>query len=313
MKQLMNNDTPFLINLPQPFPGLERFIGAWVIPAPVTIVVDVGPKSSIPRLIQALRDRGLERIDYVFLSHIHIDHAGGLGPFLAEFPLAQAVCHAQGRKHLLDPGKLWEGSLKTLEDMALAYGPIDPVPEDRLIGHADFSLPGLTILETPGHAPHHLSFDYQGKLFAGEGAGIYLPFWDGLYLRPPTPPRFFFDQAVASVDQMLSMEDRPIYFAHLGAFPHSREILKDYRQQLYRWLDCTRQALESHPADPLKAAAETLLSQDPCLKNFRFMDKGSQQRERTFMQNSLAGFAGYLGNPELFRLDKNSRHEPMIG
>ena len=284
----------FLINLPQPFPGLERFIGAWVLPAPVTIVVDVGPKSSIQRLIQALKARGLERIDYVFLSHIHIDHAGGLGPFLAEFPLAKAVCHAQGRKHLLDPGKLWEGSLKTLKEMAQAYGPIDPVPEDRLIGHADFSLPGLTILETPGHAPHHLSFDYGGKLFAGEGAGVYLPFWEGLYLRPPTPPRFFFDQAVASVDQMLALADRPIFFAHLGAFPHSREILGEYRKQLYRWLDATRQALESHSADPLEASAEALLNQDPCLKNFRLMDEKTQQRERTFMQNSLAGFAGYL-------------------
>jgi len=244
--------------------------------------------------IDALKAQRLDRIDYVFLSHIHIDHAGGLGPFLAEFPLARAVCHAQGRKHLLDPVKLWEGSLKTLKEMALAYGPIDPVPEDRLIAHSDFSLPGLTILETPGHAPHHLSFDYQGKLFAGEGAGIYLPFREGLYLRPPTPPRFFFDQAVASVDRLLSLADRPIFFAHLGAFPNSREILREYRQQLYRWLEATRQALGSNPADPLAAAAEALLNQDPCLKNFRFMDEKTRERERTFMQNSLAGFAGYL-------------------
>jgi glyoxylase-like metal-dependent hydrolase (beta-lactamase superfamily II) len=178
--------------------------------------------------------------------------------------------------------------------MAQAYGPIAPVPEDRLIPHTDSSLPGLTILETPGHAPHHLSFDYEGKLFAGEGAGIYLPFWDGVYLRPPTPPRFFFDQALASVDQMLTLEDRPIYFAHLGLFPHSREILQKYRDQLFLWLDCTRQALEAHPADPLEAAATALLRQDPCLKNFQYMDEKAQHRERTFMQNSLAGFAGYL-------------------
>ncbi len=285
---------PFSNRSPPTVPGLEQFIGAWVIPGPPTIVVDVGPRSSIQGLIQDLKARGLERIDYVLLSHIHIDHAGGLGPFLAEFPLAKAVCHAQGRKHLLDPGKLWEGSVKTLKEMALAYGSIEPVPEERLIGHPDFFLPGLTILETPGHAPHHLSFDYQGKLFAGEGAGIYLPFRDGPYLRPPTPPRFFFDQAVASVDQMLALADRPIFFAHLGAFPHSREILREYRQQLYRWLNATRQALESHPDDPLEAAATALLNQDPCLKNFRLMDEKAQQRERTFMQNSLAGFAGYL-------------------
>jgi glyoxylase-like metal-dependent hydrolase (beta-lactamase superfamily II) len=290
----MTTAPPFLIDLPQPFPGLERFIGAWIIPGPITIVVDVGPQSSISLLIRELKARGLEWIDYVFLSHIHIDHAGGLGTFLSAFPMVRAVCQAQGRKHLLDPAKLWEGSLKTLKEMAQAYGPIAPVPEDRLIPHTDFSLPGLTILETPGHAPHHLSFDYEGKLFAGEGAGIYLPFWEGVYLRPPTPPRFFFDQALASVDQMLTLEDRPIYFAHLGLFPHSREILQKYRDQLFLWLDCTRQALEAHPASPLEAAAAALLLQDPCLKNFQYMDEKAQQRERTFMHNSLAGFAGYL-------------------
>jgi hypothetical protein len=93
---------------------------------------------------------------------------------------------------------------------------------------------------------------------------------------------------------MLALADRPIFFAHLGAFPHSRKILREYRKQLYRWLESTRQALESHPDDPLEAAAEALLHQDPCLKNFHSLDENTQQRERTFMQNSLAGFAGYL-------------------
>ena len=291
------DNRPFLIELPQSFPGLERFIGAWVVPGPVTILVDVGPKSSIRLLTKELKARGLERIDYVLLSHIHIDHAGGLGSFLSAFPMARAVCHARGRKHLLDPATLWKGSLKTLKEMARAYGPIDPVSGDRLIAHTDFSLPGLTVLETPGHAPHHLAYDYEGRLFAGEGAGIYLPFWDGVYLRPPTPPRFFFDQALASVDRLLTLEDRPIYFAHLGLFPHSREILQQYRDQLFLWLNVTRKALQDHPADPLKAAAAGLLQQDPCLKNFQYMDEGAQQRERTFIQNSLAGFAGYLREP----------------
>ena len=182
--------------------------------------------------------------------------------------MARAVCHAQGRKHLLDPGKLWEGSLKTLKEMALAYGPIDPVPEDRLIGHTDFSLPGLTILETPGHAPHHLSFDYQGKLFAGEGAGVYLPFWEGPYLRPPTPPRFFFDQAVASVDHMLALADRPIFFAHLGAFPHSREILREYRKQLYRWLECYPAGPGVPPRRSVGSGGRSAVESGPLSKKF---------------------------------------------
>jgi glyoxylase-like metal-dependent hydrolase (beta-lactamase superfamily II) len=290
----MSEKNPFLITLPQPYPGLDRFIGAWVIPGPPNIVVDTGPASSLARLAAALKDRGLRRIDYVFLSHIHIDHAGGLGLFLDHFPGTLAVVHAKGLKHLVDPAKLWAGSRKTLQDMAEAYGPIAPVPAERLIAHTDFTLPGLEIIETPGHAPHHLAFDYQGRLFAGEAAGVYLPFRDRLYLRPPTPPRFFFDQAAASVDSLLALADRPVYFAHLGLYPHSREILRAYRNQLDYWLATADWALQKNPADPLPLAVEKILAEDPLLKDFPSLNEADQGRERYFTQNSLAGFVGYL-------------------
>ncbi|MBI5586711.1 MAG: MBL fold metallo-hydrolase [Deltaproteobacteria bacterium] len=292
--RISDDGPPFLITLPQPYPGLERFIGSWVIPGPPTIVVDTGPASSVDRLAAEIKDRGLNRIDYIFISHIHIDHAGGLGLFLRHFPTARAVVHASGLKHLVNPAKLWAGSLKTLQDMAAAYGPIEPVPADRLSAHTDFALPGLQILETPGHAPHHLAFDYEGQLFAGEAAGVYLPYWDRLYLRPPTPPRFFFEQAVTSVDRLRTLPDRPIYFAHLGFYPHSREILGAYRDQLYYWLDTADRALKENPADPVAQTAERLLAEDPRLKDFQSLDEAEQGRERYFTRNSLAGFVGYL-------------------
>ena len=303
--------SPFLITLPQPYPGLEQFIGSWVIPGPPTLVVDPGPRASVNLLVDELHSRGIDRVDYLLLSHIHIDHAGGLGPFLARFPQARAVAHAEGIRHLADPARLWAGSLKTLKTMAEAYGPIDPAPTDRLIPHPDFILPGLEILETPGHAPHHLTYVYDGKIFAGELAGIYLPFWDGLYLRPPTPPRFFFEQALASVDRMRSLPDRPIYFAHLGAHPSSREILERYREQLHLWLRIAGEALKEHPEAPLASAAERLLAEDPCLKNFSLMDSAEQQRERTFLANSLEGFIGYLKDriyiPKRNEIEKNKK------
>lgn len=290
----MSDSIPFLIALPQPYPGLERFIGTWVIPGPPTVVVDTGPASSVDLLAAEISGRGLERIDYVFVSHIHIDHAGGLGLFLNHFPSARAIVHARGLKHLVDPAKLWAGSLKTLQGMAEAYGPITPVPATRLIAHDDFTLPGLAIIETPGHAPHHLAFDYRGNLFAGEAAGVYLPYWDRLYLRPPTPPRFFFDQAVASVDRLLALPDRPIFYAHLGFHPHSRETLEAYRNQLHFWLETADRALKENPADPVPLAAGMILAKDPLLQDFCRLDQVEQGRERYFTQNSMAGFVGFL-------------------
>ncbi|MEW6184717.1 MAG: MBL fold metallo-hydrolase [Thermodesulfobacteriota bacterium] len=287
---------PFWIDLPQNIPGWEHFVGAWLIPGPPTIVVDVGPKASVGILIDKLLQMGVTRVDYVLLTHIHIDHAGGLGPFLIQFPHAQAVVPAKGLNHLVEPSRLWEGSLKTLGDKAIAYGPIDPAPADRLVVHDAFSLSDLTILETPGHAPFHLSFAYKDFLFCGESAGVFASFGDQIYLRPPTPPRFFFETTVESVEKMLPLSDRSIFFGHTGSYSSSHTILRLYRDQLQRWREIISALMREDPEDLVSRALSVLLEKDPLLACFREMDSRSQERERYFMTNSIAGFAGYLEN-----------------
>ena len=173
-----------LLNLPQTMEGFNPFIGSWIVTGKPCIVVDVGPASSVRLLIDFLRTRNIRRVDYVLLSHIHIDHAGGIGPFLQAFPDARVVVHERGVRHVVEPGKLWEGSVQTLGNMAEAYGEIAPAPESALIPHTQCKVDGLTVLKTPGHAPHHLAFAYRGTLFAGEAAGIYLPDLGPDYLRP---------------------------------------------------------------------------------------------------------------------------------
>ena len=197
--------------------------------------------------------------------------------------------------HLIDPTRLWEGSLATLGEKAIAYGPIDPVPKESLFSPEDIRLEGLTILETPGHAPFHLSFCYQDYLFCGESAGVFVPLGEKIYLRPPTPPRFFLEQTVASVDKMLALPDQAIYFGHAGSHPSSQKMLGLYREQLFRWKDIISEVLQSVSEDVVvKQAMEVLLEKDPLLACFPQMDVLSQQRERYFMANSINGFVGYL-------------------
>lgn len=286
--------TPFCIELPQKIPGWEKFVLSWVIRGNPTIVVDVGPKASIDSLISQLVHRGINQVDYVWLTHLHIDHAGGLASFLERFPTARAVAHAKGLAHLIDPSKLWEGSLSTLKEKAVAYGPIEAAAPERLIPHDALSMEGLTILETPGHAPFHLSFCYQDLLFAGESAGIYLPLGNKIYLRPPTPPRFFFEQAVDSVDRMLLLKDQPIYFGHAGSHPSSRKMLKLYREQLYFWKELIAGIFKSNPEEVSERSMEALLKEDPMLKYFQQLEAPAQEKEKFFMANSIAGFVGYL-------------------
>jgi glyoxylase-like metal-dependent hydrolase (beta-lactamase superfamily II) len=288
---------PVWIDLPQKITGWDHFIGAWLIQGKPTIIVDVGPEASIKSLVTQLGQHGIRQVDYIWLTHIHIDHAGGLAPFLKEFPMAKAIVPSKGLPHLLDPTKLWEGSLATLGEKAVAYGPIAPVSPDFLISPDGFNLDGLTILETPGHAPYHLSFGYQDFLFCGESAGIFQSFEDRFYLRPPTPPRFFFEQTVESVDRMLAEKNRSIFFGHSGAsYPRSQEVLGLYREQLFRWKTLIGEVLKSTPDPVTEQVIDLLLEKDPLLACFQEMDSQSQQRERFFMANSIAGFMGYLKN-----------------
>lgn len=290
----MEQASPILIDLPQRIPGWEHFIGSWLIQGDPTIVVDVGPRFSVEALIDQLHLGGITKVDYVWLTHIHIDHAGGLAPFLEAFPTAKAVIQAKGLPHLIDPARLWEGSLTTLKEKATAYGPIDPVAPERLIPHDSFSLEGLTVLDTPGHAPFHLSFSYQDLLFCGEATGVHVSIGGKIYLRPPTPPRFFFEQTVGSVDKLLALKDQPIYFGHVGRHDHSHEILHLYRNQLYLWKDLITEVLKANPSDAAKEALEILLQKDPRLSLFPELNHSAQEREKFFMANSIAGFVGYL-------------------
>ena len=226
---------PTLIELRQDRPGFDRFIGSWLCPYDKTVVIDVGPSRSVTKLIESLSVLGIREVDFVLLTHIHMDHAGGLAEFLDHFPMARAVCHSKAISHLVDPSKLWLGSQKTLGDLAEAYGPIRPVKKERLIPHTEARVEGIDIIETPGHAPHHLSFIIQENLFAGEAGGIYLAVKDWEYLRPATPPVFFLKEFLGSIDRLLTAKDLPICYAHFGKANSSHRMLKRERAQFLLW------------------------------------------------------------------------------
>jgi len=285
-----------LIEIKQDMPGFNHFFGSWIYQDDLTVVVDVGPANTAARLIESLHHMGVERVDYVFLTHLHIDHCGGLAELLDHYPMARVVCHDNGIDYLVDPSKLWKGSLAVLGAVAEAYGPPKPVAKDRLIPHTENDLKDLMIIETPGHAAHHLSFSYKNQLFAGEAGGNYLRIEDMDYLRPATPPRFFFDIFVKSVDKLLAIDDQPICYAHFGGAERSHRLLRTFRDQLMRWKRIIREitAEKLNDDDLVKRCIDTLLERDPNLRAFERMDPDNQERERFFMANSVKGFIGFF-------------------
>ncbi len=285
-----------LIEIKQDMPGFNHFFGSWVCQDNFNFLVDVGPANTANRLIDSLVSIGLDKVDYVFLTHIHIDHGGALADLLEYYPMAKAICHEKGIKHLVEPSNLWAGSLSVLGDLAKSYGVPKPVPKERLIPHTECNLKDLMVIETPGHAIHHLSYTYKDRLFAGEAAGNYLNV-NGLdYLRPATPPRFFPDIFLRSIDRLLALEDQPIRYAHFGEAENSHRMLNLSRDQLIRWeaiigeLVCQGGNIE----DIIRSCIALLLEKDPNLAAFNIMDPDVQAREKIFMTNGVRGFVEFL-------------------
>jgi glyoxylase-like metal-dependent hydrolase (beta-lactamase superfamily II) len=285
---------PMLIPIKQDKPGFEKFIGSWVFPGNPRVVVDIGPSRSVSLLIQSLSRLGIERVDFVLLTHIHIDHAGGLAEFLRVFPMARVICHSKAISHLLDPTKLWKGSRTALGEMVSTYGPISPVKKEWLIPHEEAKLPGLKVIQTPGHAAHHLSYIYEGNLFAGEAGGVYLRLGTSDYLRPATPPPFFLKEFVESIDRLIAEGDLPICYGHFGRAEKSRPMLKRAGKQLLLWESIIREKAASQCDETTAVYMEILLREDPELTAYQDMPPADQERERFFMANSIKGYVDYV-------------------
>jgi len=307
----------YLIPLDQKLQGFKSFISAWLYKGKKNFLIDVGPASTVPVLVKALEELNVKQLDAIFLTHIHIDHAGGTGELVSQFPVTRIVCHGSGIPHLKDPSRLWEGSLKTLGDTALAYGQIKPVPSDLLHDVSkpfDFGKPEVIPYLTPGHAPHHVSYKIGNCLFAGEAGGVFLDFSIGSglrsdvgsslrfeptrwYLRPATPPKFFMETSIRSLETLIKIPHKLLCYGHFGASTDTPVLLEVHKRQLFFWKNIIKEQIQLYSgADLLEPCLNLLLEKDPLLAGLKYFESDVQKRERGFLYNSIRGFAGYLNN-----------------
>jgi glyoxylase-like metal-dependent hydrolase (beta-lactamase superfamily II) len=286
---------PVLLEIPQRRPGFDRFVGCWLCKGDPVVLVDVGPAKSAENLIASLGSLGIERIDIILLTHLHIDHAGAVSYLLTRYPMAKVVCHEKGVEHLVNPLKLWEGSRKVLGPVAEEYGCPGFVPETSIVPHTKFDLEGLRVLETPGHASHHLSFEYRGALFPGEAAGNYLLIGGKEGLRPATPPKLFLPLFLESLDRLLALKDQPICYGHFDRGESSHELLHRFRRQIDLWSRVIREEMSRRDTEGLVGRCfSRLLEEDPYLGLIDLLDAPSRERELFFMESSIKGFIGYF-------------------
>jgi glyoxylase-like metal-dependent hydrolase (beta-lactamase superfamily II) len=150
------------------------------------VLVDPGPSSSLPVLLEALGDG---RPSALLLTHVHLDHAGASGSLVERWPDLRVYVHERGARHLVDPTRLYESARRVWgEDMERLWGEMVPVPEDNLevLTGGETVRDGWRVAYTPGHAWHHVSYLHEGTAFVGDVAGVRIA--PHPMTIPPTPP-----------------------------------------------------------------------------------------------------------------------------
>lgn len=200
-----------------------------IVEGSTAALVDTGTSFSVPGVMETLCQRNLapESVAYVFLTHVHLDHAGGAGEFMHRFPNAKLVVHPRGARHMVDPTRLIESAMAVYGEAEFRhmYGEIRPVEASRIIEASDrFSIElngrSLLFLDTPGHARHHYCiFDEQSRsFFTGDTFGIsYREFdVDGMEFVFPTTTPVQFDPVAAhiSLDRIMSYDPLYAFLTH---------------------------------------------------------------------------------------------------
>jgi len=209
--------------------------------------IDCGTNYAVPRMLAALADAGLTPadVDWLILTHVHLDHAGGAGELIAQLPNAKLVVHPRGARHMIDPSKLWAGATAVYGQAVMeeTYGHLRPIPAERVIEATDeyvVDLAGrpLICLDTPGHAKHHNSiYDARANVcFTGDVFGLSYREFDnanGPFIVPTTSPVQFEQEALhASIDRLIALKPEAMYLTHYGRVEDLERLAADLHVQI---------------------------------------------------------------------------------
>jgi len=226
--------------------GQAGTVGAYVVKAEKTALVDCGYASSYRNVLSGLAEIGVAPGDvrYVIPTHVHLDHAGAAGHLMRSLPNAELVAHERGVPHLVDPSRLLESATKVFgrETMEL-YGSPLPIPAERVTAvgkEMHLELGGgrtLTLVYAPGHAPHQVSVivERAGMLLTADAVGIVYP---GLNTLIPTTPPPSLDPAalVSTVDQLEQVAPRKLLVPHFGTRDDAGRVFEDTKTKVQQWV-----------------------------------------------------------------------------
>ncbi|MGQ0743541.1 MAG: MBL fold metallo-hydrolase [Acidimicrobiales bacterium] len=243
--------------------GWSEVTAAYLLTGESPLLVETGSATSSEVLLSALSGLGVGPGDLAaaVVTHIHLDHAGGIGEVAVAFPDVRVLVHPAGVRHLVDPSRLVASALRVFGDrLDGLYGRMTSVPADRVAALADGDRiqispgRGVICLHTPGHARHHLSlFDTgSGLMFTGDSVGLRLPGMDAIHPALP-PPDFDLVQTLDSIHRMAEHRPERLALAHFGVPDGDpQELLAEAGEAVRIWAAEARRA--RHHGEDIQAA-----------------------------------------------------------
>lgn len=238
-------------------------------------IIDTAHNDALPHVLDAVAELGIDKtaVRYIFLTHVHLDHAGGAGRFMQAFPNARLVVHPRGARHMIAPEKLVAGVNQVYGEAETKrmYGEIVPVPEDRVIAPQDgdvFEVGShkITALDTPGHARHHLAFydDRAAAVFTGDSFGMS---YRGLGkdgtegIIPTTSPVQFDPEAMReSMKKILALKPEKLYPSHFGELRGIARITDDLHRQIDAYVALAIEAKGDY--DKIRAGLQRIFEEE---------------------------------------------------
>jgi glyoxylase-like metal-dependent hydrolase (beta-lactamase superfamily II) len=277
------------------FLGRPEIIATGILHGPPGVaLVDPGPATTIATLTAALEKKGIrfDDVRQILVTHIHLDHSGGVGSILEQHPRIEVIVHGRGAPHLADPSKLLASAGRLYaQDMDRLWGDVKPVPAARIKtvdGGETLSVVGreMKVEYTPGHASHHVSYlDTASRVaFVGDTAGIRKG--SGAYVMPPTPPPDIdLDAWRGSAQKILAWDPDTLFLTHFGPHHGARQHFPAMFENIEEWSRTVRRLL-----------ADTALTDDERQKRFvdeTFVELTRRVGETEAIDYTKAGGLGY--------------------
>jgi glyoxylase-like metal-dependent hydrolase (beta-lactamase superfamily II) len=227
--------------------GIKSYCSSYVLNSgDKNILIETGPSTAAGGLLDGIRNLGiaLGSFTHIVVTHIHLDHAGGIGEISDQMVNATIVVHERGAEHLVNPSRLLESSRKVFGESMPLYGSLKPVDRDRVWPVKDGDIirfgggRALTVVDAPGHASHEIClFDKKIRaLFTGDAAGLY--FEDTKEVVPTTPPPDFnLEVSIETIDGLIKLEPRRLLFSHFGEARQPATVLAEAKHKLRTWGD----------------------------------------------------------------------------